>query len=297
MSEYGALENLDSKTRDHRSLIDTEMTRFRIAFFTVLAPLVPLVLAQECFQYGSPQSGSSDACLCPAGFNPPSGGNGTCSLPVCGGSLYEPGEAAPGGSGGLGDVSSGCGCTGGWGGPSCTGRCPLWGRCKRMRELSLKQSSVPDGRRVHSVAEPIPQFVQCARHTRTRHDHDVLGLTVRLLVLASVMLGPAIYCPGALSWRDDLDHHAHAQCVAHTRWRRDAHSGRSAGRRRDSICATMAGRDRAVLLSCIGVRAEYGRRERIDLGLPITQLHLPPGSGLLRWGPGKLAILSSEDFG
>ena len=103
-----------------------------------LMPLVStrlgtLAQAQQCFQYGSSEG---DSCLCPPGFNPPSGGNGSCSLPVCGGSLYEPGAAASAGSAGLGDVSSGCGCTGGWTGPGCTGE-SLFNKEKHRSELIL----------------------------------------------------------------------------------------------------------------------------------------------------------------
>ena len=87
------------------------------------AALLPLGLAQQCSQFGTPQG---DTCLCPPGFNPSSGGNGTCSLPVCGGSLYEPAVAAPGGGNGLGSVESGCGCTSGWAGPGCTGKSILY---------------------------------------------------------------------------------------------------------------------------------------------------------------------------
>jgi hypothetical protein len=84
----------------------------------MFAALLPLGLAQQCSQFGTTQE---DTCLCPPGFNPSSGGNGTCSLPVCGGSLYEPSAAASAGSNGLGSVE-GCGCTSGWTGPGCTGK-------------------------------------------------------------------------------------------------------------------------------------------------------------------------------
>lgn len=90
-----------------------------------LTALLTWARAQQCLQYGTPTgTGTGDECLCPPGFNPASGGNGTCSLPVCGGSLYQPGQAAPSGSNGLGDVGD-CGCTSGWTGPGCTGTFPF----------------------------------------------------------------------------------------------------------------------------------------------------------------------------
>lgn len=89
-----------------------------LSIIAILAALqLGLVQAQQCFQFGTAQGTD---CLCPPGFNPSSGGNGTCSLPVCGGSLYDPAAAAPA-SNGLGSVESGCGCTSGWTGPGCTG--------------------------------------------------------------------------------------------------------------------------------------------------------------------------------
>ena len=103
-----------------RSSTSIMLGRPHLALFTLFSTRLG-AFAQQCFQYGSPEG---DTCLCPPGFNPTSGGNGTCSLPVCGGSLYEPGSAASAGDAGLGDVSSGCGCTSGWTGPGCTGTSP-----------------------------------------------------------------------------------------------------------------------------------------------------------------------------
>jgi hypothetical protein len=79
--------------------------------------LLPLALGQTqtCFNYGTPQGSS---CLCPPGYNP-TGTNGSCALPVCGGSLYDPAGAAPGT---FGDVKAGgCVCRDGWTGPGCSG--------------------------------------------------------------------------------------------------------------------------------------------------------------------------------
>ncbi|WWD18512.1 hypothetical protein CI109_102964 [Kwoniella shandongensis] len=87
----------------------------RYPTFPAILATFPLVLAQTCSNYGSPSDGS---CLCPAGFNSPS--TADCALPVCGGSLYTPAGAAPGGTGGFGNVSTGCGCSDGWTGPGCT---------------------------------------------------------------------------------------------------------------------------------------------------------------------------------
>ena len=115
----------------HRSLSTTRCAsritmlalRDQITLLFVLCGLAILgpASAQTCSQYGN---ATSNGCLCPPGFNPASGGNGTCSLPVCGGSLYQPGQAAPSGSNGLGDVGD-CGCTSGWTGPGCTGTFPF----------------------------------------------------------------------------------------------------------------------------------------------------------------------------
>ncbi|WWC88700.1 uncharacterized protein L201_003613 [Kwoniella dendrophila CBS 6074] len=69
--------------------------------------------AQTCSNFGT---SSESKCLCPPGFNVPSS---DCNLPVCGGNLYSPGNAAPGGLGGFGNVSD-CGCDQGWTGPGCT---------------------------------------------------------------------------------------------------------------------------------------------------------------------------------
>ncbi|KAL7423124.1 hypothetical protein Q5752_002424 [Cryptotrichosporon argae] len=86
------------------------------AFVVLSLAVFPSTLAQNCLNYGTSSSG---ACLCPAGFTS-SEANG-CTLPNCGGSLYDPGASAPGGTSGLGNVSAGaCGCTSGWGGPGCT---------------------------------------------------------------------------------------------------------------------------------------------------------------------------------
>lgn len=101
------------------SPVDYTSHRQRMMIGIIIIGLLPLGLAQQCLQFGTSQG---DSCLCPPGFNPSSGGNGTCSLPVCGGSLYESAGAAPAGSNGLGSVDSGCGCTSGWTGPGCTGR-------------------------------------------------------------------------------------------------------------------------------------------------------------------------------
>ncbi|WVW84638.1 hypothetical protein I302_106672 [Kwoniella bestiolae CBS 10118] len=84
---------------------------------TLLFLFLPLTLAQTCSNFGTSRDST---CLCPPGFNVPSS---DCGLPVCGGNLYNPGEAAPGGVGGFGNVSAdagGCGCDDGWRGPGCT---------------------------------------------------------------------------------------------------------------------------------------------------------------------------------
>ncbi|WVQ65812.1 uncharacterized protein L199_003990 [Kwoniella botswanensis] len=71
--------------------------------------------AQQCSNFGS---SLDSTCLCPPGFNVPSS---QCDLPVCGGNLYNPANAAPGGTGGFGNVSAGgCGCDDGWTGPGCS---------------------------------------------------------------------------------------------------------------------------------------------------------------------------------
>lgn len=88
----------------------------------VIALSTSLVGAIECANYGEP---NGDTCYCPPGFNP-TGTNGSCSLPVCGGSLYTAVSAAPGGTSGFGNVSAGsCGCAAGWNGPGCTGESRL----------------------------------------------------------------------------------------------------------------------------------------------------------------------------
>lgn len=85
----------------------------------IIAFVLPLVAAQTCSNFGIP-SGSS--CLCPPGYNP-TGSDGTCDLPVCGGALYIPGPVAPGGTRGYGNITAGtCSCSSGWEGPGCTGR-------------------------------------------------------------------------------------------------------------------------------------------------------------------------------
>ncbi|WVF69150.1 hypothetical protein IAT40_003925 [Kwoniella sp. CBS 6097] len=114
--------------------------------FTSALSISPLVSAQTCYNYGSPSSGS---CLCPPGFNTPSSGSSArdCSLPVCGGSLYTPGEAAPGGQGGFGNISVGCGCEDGWTGPGCT-VCQSDSACSSSLQQYLNSSnslSSPDG--------------------------------------------------------------------------------------------------------------------------------------------------------
>lgn len=77
-----------------------------------------LAIAQQCYQYGISQS---DSCLCPPGFNP-SDSEKNCNLPACGGNLYQPGSAAPGGYGGFGNTTLGsCSCSDGFTGPACTG--------------------------------------------------------------------------------------------------------------------------------------------------------------------------------
>lgn len=89
----------------------------------VISSLTAIVSAQTCSNYGNTTSGSS-SCLCPPGFNPSGVTNNNCSMPVCGGSLYDPSSAAPGGNGGFGNVSLGsCSCSSGFTGPACTGTC------------------------------------------------------------------------------------------------------------------------------------------------------------------------------
>jgi hypothetical protein len=88
------------------------------AAFWLFSIAVSAVWAQECTNYGS---ASGSTCLCPPGLNPTGVSPQTCNLPVCGGNLYVPAGAAPGGQGGFGNVSSGCACTSGWTGPGCTG--------------------------------------------------------------------------------------------------------------------------------------------------------------------------------
>ncbi|WRT67810.1 uncharacterized protein IL334_004784 [Kwoniella shivajii] len=83
-------------------------------YISSLLFLVPIAFAQTCSNYGI--SSSDSTCLCPPGFNVPSS---DCDLPICGGNLYEPGNAAPGGTGGYGNVTS-CECTQGFTGPGCT---------------------------------------------------------------------------------------------------------------------------------------------------------------------------------
>jgi hypothetical protein len=92
--------------------------RHSTKIISLLAFITIYVSAQTCSQYGS---ASDSTCLCPPGFNPSSGST-DCTLPVCGGSLYQPGPAAPGGTGGFGNVTldSTCGCSSGWAGPGCT---------------------------------------------------------------------------------------------------------------------------------------------------------------------------------
>ncbi|WVQ96652.1 hypothetical protein IAU59_003758 [Kwoniella sp. CBS 9459] len=116
------------------------------AFVASVLSISPLALAQTCYNYGSPSSGS---CLCPPGFNTPASSAATrdCNLPVCGGSLYEPGQAAPGGQGGFGNVSVGCGCDEGWTGPGCT-VCQTDAACSSSLQQYLNSSnslSSPDG--------------------------------------------------------------------------------------------------------------------------------------------------------
>ncbi|ORX40047.1 hypothetical protein BD324DRAFT_616077 [Kockovaella imperatae] len=89
-------------------------------FFTSLLLLLSsAVEAQTCSQYGT-LSGSS--CLCPPGFNVDSSSNNDCSVPMCGGSLYDPGSAASIARGStLANLSSQtCQCADGWSGPTCT---------------------------------------------------------------------------------------------------------------------------------------------------------------------------------
>ncbi|WVR06377.1 hypothetical protein IAU60_003408 [Kwoniella sp. DSM 27419] len=84
-----------------------------------LIVLAASAVAQTCQNYGTSSSGG---CLCPPGFNTPVSSSSDardCSLPVCGGNLYAPGNAAPGGTGGFGNVSQ-CTCEAGWVGPGCT---------------------------------------------------------------------------------------------------------------------------------------------------------------------------------
>ncbi|WWC70728.1 uncharacterized protein I206_104679 [Kwoniella pini CBS 10737] len=73
------------------------------------------VSAQTCMNYGT-SSTTGSSCICPPGFNVPSS---DCNLPTCGGNLYNPQQAAPGGTGGFGNVSE-CACDDGWTGPGCT---------------------------------------------------------------------------------------------------------------------------------------------------------------------------------
>lgn len=116
---------------------------------SLLALLLPLYIAQTCDNYGSP-SGSS--CLCPPGFNT-AGSDGTCNLPVCGGSLYTPGPVAPGGTGGHGNISVGdCACSTGWQGPGCTG-----GLIKSDRSLI---TSLYNCFLVQLFTLEVPQFVE-----------------------------------------------------------------------------------------------------------------------------------------
>ena len=93
---------------------------FRHTVSIVALACLSVVFGQQCSQYGNV---SGNGCICPPGFNTP-GSDNTCALPVCGGSLYDPASAAPGGDGGFGNLSlgdGGCGCSNGWSGPACTG--------------------------------------------------------------------------------------------------------------------------------------------------------------------------------
>ncbi|KAK8858621.1 hypothetical protein IAR55_002850 [Kwoniella newhampshirensis] len=120
------------------------MRALALGFAVLLAAVAP-VAAQTCNNYGTPSDGS---CACPAGFNSPS--TLDCASPVCGGSLYAPGGAAPGGIGGFGNVSTGCACSDGWTGPGCT-VCSTASACANSLSRYLNVSTSPSASSLNST--------------------------------------------------------------------------------------------------------------------------------------------------
>jgi hypothetical protein len=88
--------------------------------FALFALLSEYTLAQSCENAGI-VNGSS--CLCPPGF-----GGSNCSVPACGGDIFQGSQRSLVQSGGeYGNLSS-CSCESGWGGTGCNGSCP---ECQR----------------------------------------------------------------------------------------------------------------------------------------------------------------------
>ncbi|KAJ2913577.1 hypothetical protein MD484_g6845, partial [Candolleomyces efflorescens] len=86
----------------------------RYLLSALLIPLLPLVYAQTCENYGTV---NGNECSCPTGF-----GGSTCSLPGCHGTIFEGAQrqfAQTTGSAPANLTAAGCGCEGGWGGVGC----------------------------------------------------------------------------------------------------------------------------------------------------------------------------------
>jgi hypothetical protein len=99
---------------------------------TVISTLLGLVAAQTCANYGT---SNGTACACPPGY-----GGKDCSVPTCGGTIFEGASrktVALQGSGDFGNITD-CQCESGWAGEGCN-------VCQNANACSSAFASVSNG--------------------------------------------------------------------------------------------------------------------------------------------------------